>query len=90
MLSPATGRNEASLRPVAGDSFHRQYTSSNDDDAILSRYATLRHTGTFIKGNALNFKVQDLEKYISWVVFIPPTISQFGKIISTNLSYVCF
>jgi hypothetical protein len=30
-----------------------------------------------------------LEKYLSLVVFIPPTISQFGEIISTNLSYVC-
>jgi hypothetical protein len=64
--------------------------SYDDDDAIFSRYATLRHTGTFIKSDALNIKVQDLEKYISLVVFIPPRISQFGKIISTNLSYVCF
>ena len=43
-----------------------------------------------VKGDALNIKVQDLVKCISLVVFIPPTISRFGKIISTNLSHVCF
>lgn len=47
---------------------------------LLSQYATLRRTDTFINGDDLIKKIQDSEKCILLVIFIPPTIAQQGTI----------
>jgi hypothetical protein len=45
----------------------------------LWRHATIWHTGTFVVGEALDkyYKFKTLAKWMLFLVFIPPVLSQF-------------